>query len=67
MFTGREFTPLPQTDIRIQAEAVPEVAIQLEDPVAQLTRLVFAPHGDKPSGVALDGLLTSLTLGKSSV
>ncbi len=67
MLTGREFTPLPQADIRIQAESVPEVAIQLEDPFAQLTRLAFAPHGNKPSGVALDGLLTSLTSGKSGV
>ena len=63
MLTGQEFTPLSKTNIRIQAKAVPEVAIQLEDPVAQLARLAFAPYGDKPSGIALDGLLTSLTSG----
>ena len=64
MLTGQEFTPLSKTNIRIQAKAVPEVAIQLEDPVAQLARLAFAPYGDKPSGIALDGLLTSLTSSK---
>ena len=55
--------PFSKFDIRIQAEAVPEAQIKLEDPVAQLRRLAFAPHGDKPSGMALDGLLTSLGKG----
>ena len=64
---AQPFGPLSKTDIRIQAEAVPEVNIQAGDPLAQIARLAFAPHADKPSGVALDGLLTSLTSGKSNV
>jgi hypothetical protein len=54
------FAPLTQQSIRIQApEMLPDIVKQ-QDAVAQLASALSMPHGDKPSGRALNSLFGSL-------
>ena len=62
--TVTPFEPLTQRDIRIQAPTMLSDIIRQQDAVAQLNQALAQamsmPHGDKPSGRALNSLFDSL-------
>ena len=62
--TVTPFEPLTQRDIRIQAPTMLSDIIRQQDAVAQLNQALAQamsmPHGDKPSGRALNSLFGSL-------